>query len=381
MTNVDKDWRSEARFRLAMMYADQQRRYADAAVLLRQILDEDPQVARVRLELARMQAALGHREAAERELRAAEAAGLPPEAERMIRFFRTALNSRRPYGVNVEVALAPDSNINRATRSDTLETIIGDFDLNEDARETSGVGLTLRGQSWWRTPIDRRANLMIRAGGSGRFYRKSEFDDYALTVQAGPQYQSGADRIDIAAATSWRWYGQKPYSFTYGVTGNFTHPMGRKTQLTLDGAILHTDDRLNSLRDADRFSLSVGGDRAFSARFGGGVRVSGYRELAPDPGYSTASGGVSGYVFREIAQTTAVARIGYDRLESDARLFLYPRRRVDDRFEASLSGTFRALSVGKLAPIASVRYERNISTIEIYDYRRIALEFGITAAS
>lgn len=66
--------------------------------------------------------------------------------------------------------------------------------------------------------------------------------------------------------------------------------------------------------------------------------------------------------------------------EIDPRLFLYPRRRVEDRYSAGLAGTFRALRVGAFAPLARIRFERNVSTVGIYDYNRIAGELGITAA-
>ena len=63
----DIELRSEARFRLALMLADRMGRVRDAAVELRRILDERPDAARVRLELARMDAMLGRLGAAERE--------------------------------------------------------------------------------------------------------------------------------------------------------------------------------------------------------------------------------------------------------------------------------------------------------------------------
>ena len=55
----DIELRSEARFRLALMLADRMGRVRDAAVELRRILDDRPDAARVRLELARMDAMLG----------------------------------------------------------------------------------------------------------------------------------------------------------------------------------------------------------------------------------------------------------------------------------------------------------------------------------
>jgi len=378
--NPDVELRTEARFRLALMLADKMGKPREAAVLLREILDEKPGAARVRLELARLQAQMGNLGAAQRELRAAEASGLPPEVERMVRFYTAALSSRRPYGASVEIALAPDSNINRATRSETLGTIIGDFDLSDDAREQSGLGLSTQAQLWGRLDLTRHANMLLRVSATGTFYRKSEFDDNAVSIEAGPELQFGADRLSLSGLTSWRWFGLKPYAFSWGGNGTFQHPLGKRGQLRVDGSLVRSDDKLNDLRDATRYALAAGVDRAFSARFGGGVRVNGQREDARDPGYSTASGGATAYLFREIGQTTLVVNGGYSHLEADKRLFLYPQRRVDERLTAGLSGTFRALKVHGLAPIAKLEYERNFSTIELYDYRRIAANIGITAA-
>jgi hypothetical protein len=378
--NPDIELRSEARFRLALMLADKEKKLREGAVLLREILDEKPDAARVRLELARLQAEMGNRAAAERELRAAEASGLPPEVERMVRFYTAALNSRRPYGASLQVSLAPDSNINRATSSETLGTIIGDFDLSEDAREQSGVGLATQAQLWGRLDLSKNVDILARLSGSGNFYRKSEFDDNSVALDVGPEITLGADRLNLSGVTTWRWYGLKLYIFSWGANGTYQHPLGRRTQVRLYGSVVRSDDKLNDLRDATNYALAADLDRAFSARFGGGLRVTGQREAARDPGYSTASGGVSGYLYREIGQTTLAVNGGYSHLEADKRLFLYPKRRVDDRLTLSASGTFRALKVHGFAPIVSVQYERNFSTVELYDYRRIAANVGITAA-
>ena len=379
-SNPDVELRTEARFRLALMLADGQQRYREAAVLLREILDEKPSVARVRVELARMQAALGNYTSAERELRAAQATGLPREVEQLVKFYASALSARKRIGGSIQLAFAPDTNINRATNSDTLGTVIGDFTLDEDAQAKSGVGLSLRAQGYFRQSLEPGIELLLRANALGRFYREGEFDDYVVSLQAGPEYQSGADQLSLAGLLSWRWFGHDPYSFGYGASANYRHPLGQRARLTVDAAAIRTEDRRNSLRNDHRFSLSAGVDRTFSSVFGGGVRVSGNRQIASDPGYSTVTGGIDAYLFRELGQTTLVANAGYDRLEADQRLFLYPERRVDDRFEVGLSGTFRALRIGALAPLATIRYEKSHSTITIYEYDRITAELGITAA-
>ena len=374
------DLRTEARFRLALMLADDVARPVDAAVLLRMILDEQPDASRVRIELARIQVMLGNYEAAGRELRAAQAAGVPAEVDRLLRFYTLALESRKPFGANLEVGFAPDTNINRATSSDTLSTIIGDFDLSENARATSGIGVFARGQAYYRQRVGSQLDMLYRLNGQARVYEDGAFNDYALSVQAGPQMKSGADEITLSALASQRWFGGAPYLTSYGVSINYRHPMDPRTRLTADLTGNVANDRKNDLRDSDRLGLALGVDRAFSARSGGGLRVSADRQMARDPGYSHASGGVQAYTFREFGSVTLVLDASYSHLEADRRLFLYPRRRIDDRFEVGVAGTFRSLRVDRFAPTIGFNWEKNTSTVGIYDYQRLSAEVGISAA-
>jgi hypothetical protein len=376
----DVDLRTEARFRLALMYMDQMNRPRDAAVLLRRILDEKPDAARVRVELARVQVSLGNLGDAARELRAAEAAGLPPEVERQVRFFANALSAQKRFGGGFEFALAPSTNVNRATSSDTLGTIIGDFILSDDAKAKSGIGASLKAQTYYRLPAGATTDILLRASTSGDIYREKQFDDISISLQAGPQWQWGRDRLALSAATTWRWYGMDPLGFSYGVTGNWQHPLDPRTQLRIDGSFIEENNKRNDLEDGERYTLAVGVDHAFSPRFGGGFQLNGTRTVAGDPGYSNAAGGVNTYVYRELGRTTAVVNLGYRHFESDARLFLYPERRKDDYISVSLSATFRALTFGRFAPLVRVGYEHNWSTVEIYSFDRFYSEVGIVAA-
>ncbi|MEA1013729.1 porin family protein [Sphingosinicella sp. LY1275] len=376
----DIELRTEARFRLGMMLADDLKRYSEAALEFRRILDEKPDAARVRLELARVHAMLGNLGAARKELRAAQAADLPPAVEQLVRFYSRALNARKALGGSVELAIAPDSNINRATRSDTLDTVIGDFALDENARAKSGIGLDVRGQGYFRFGIEPGADLLVRASSAATLYRDADFNDINFGIQAGPQYNWGGNQLTFSVGPSWRWFGTDPYSRTIGGNVSWQRPTGKRSQMRLEGAIAHVANRRNALQTADDFTLSASFDRALSARAGVGVKLYGFREVARDPGYSLASGGASAYLFRELGRTTLVGTLGYSHLEADERLFLYPKRRREDRYNASVAATLRSLHVGSFAPLVRLIWERNSSSIEIYNYRRVAAEFGVTSA-
>lgn len=379
-TNPDLDLRSEARFRLALMLADRQHLYREAAIELRHILDERPGAGRVRLELARIDALLGRIGEAGRELRAAQAGGLPPEVEQSVRFYAQALDSRRPVGGSLEIALAPDSNVNRATASGTLATVVGDFTLNRDARARSGLGGTVRSQGFARLALSDHASLLARLSGSANVYRRSAYDDVVLAPQLGPEFTLGGDKISLGAGPAWRWYGMRPYTSSLSTSGDWQHVVGPRGQLRVNATFAHIDNHFDRLESGDAVSLAVGIDRAFSARFGGGLQLSGNRQDARDPGYATATSGIAFYLFRELGQTTVALNLSYSHLEADQRLVLFTDRRVDDDCEASLSATFRQVRIGAISPVVRLRYERNISRITLYDYRRFAGELGIATA-
>jgi hypothetical protein len=378
--NTDLEIRSEARFRLGMMLADKEQKYREAAIEFRRILDDKPEAPRVRIELARMHAQLGNVRAAERELRAAEAAGLPSEVERVVRFYANVLNSRKRFGGSIEVALAPDTNFNRATRSDTLGTVIGDFTLDENAKAKSGIGLGVRGQTYYRQPAGTNTDMLLRASGNANVYAASRFNDLSANLRVGPEFRSGKDRLVLSAGPGWRWFGQKLYTVTLGGNASWQHPLTPHSQVRLEGAVSRVDNRINDLQDAWNYTLSSTYDHAFSGKLGAGVQLYGFRESASDPGYSTTTGGLGAYAYREMGRATLIATAGYARLEADRRLALYPRRRMEDRFSASLAATLRAIRVGAFSPMARIQWERNSSSIEIYDYRRLSAEFGVTSA-
>lgn len=143
------------------MFADAER-WQDAAIAFRALLDEQPNAPRVRLELARALAAIGDDGGARRQIRQAQAAGLPPEVAVTVGRFDRALRSRKPWGGTFELALAPDSNINRATQARVLDTIIAPLTLSEDARAQSGHGVRLAGQATYRPRQGSRARAKAR---------------------------------------------------------------------------------------------------------------------------------------------------------------------------------------------------------------------------
>lgn len=375
----DQKIRSEARFRLGMVF-ERRGRLTQAAVLFRQILDEEAGAQRVRLELARVLDQIGDEAGARKALREAQAGGLPPDIARLVDRYSDALRAQKPLGASLEVALAPDSNINRATRSDTLKTVIGDFTLDEDARQRSGIGIAIQGQVYERLRLAHRTNLLARMTGAGRLYGQGAFNDVLLGISAGPEFHFGADRLTAEIGANWRWFGGTPYSTTTTATLNYFHPLDRQSQLRAFVAFGIVDNRRSRLQDGRSHALSLSYERALSNRAGIALTLSGDRQDLRDPGYSTTSGNLTLLGYRDNGAATFVGTISYSRLEADARLAILPRRRIDNFYRASFAMTYRGLRIASFSPLVRISVEHNRSSMELYSYRRIRTDFGIARA-
>lgn len=375
----DPEVRAEARFRKGVMLADAGR-LTEAALAFRALLDEKPSAVPARLELARVLALLGNESAARRELHQARAAGLPADVVATVDQFAQALRSARRLGGSVELSLLPDSNINRATSARTLDTVIAPLTLDDDARARSGLGLKLGGQGFVRLPLRSDLALLPRLAGTADLYGGDGFDDISGSALIGLEWRRARSRWSPSVGQTLRWYGGKPYARTLTASIDWLRSLSPRAQLVVSASAGRANYLRNELQDGHIFDLNLSVERATDARGGIALTASGNRQTARDPGYATASGGVSALAWREAAGSTLFASVGARRTEGDARLFLFPDRRREWLVTARLGATLRPLAVAGFAPVVRATFEKNSSTIGIYDYRRVAGEFGVSRA-
>lgn len=380
INDPSQDVRLEARFRLAMLEG-RRGNFTQAAMLLRRILDQRPDASRARLELAGLLSKMGDAEGAWRQIRAVQAGGLPPAVARLVDRYSEALRAQRPFGGSVQVALAPDSNINHATSSDKLATVLGDFQIGDDSRARSGTGVAVQGQAYRRFPLpgDGR-QLLVRVSGLGNFYKERRFNDAVVDLGVGPELRIGSARLNLEAGATQRWYGQKPYSRSVRFGLSMARPIGRTSQLRLGGTASLVDNRLNPLEDGKNYSGEVSFEHAFSTIAGAALSASALREALEDPAYSTTSWRIGLVGWREIGRVTLTLGGQVGRLRADRRLALLPSRRSERYTRLSLGASVRRLSFQGFAPVGRFIIERNKSTIAFYDYRRKRIELGFERA-
>ncbi len=369
--------RSEARFRLALMM-ESSGRLRNAAVLLRQILDDRPDVPAVRLRLASLLQKMGDEDSALRHLRALHSADLPPTVARFVDRLSASLQATKPFGVQVELALAPDSNSNRATRSDTLGTVFGDFSLDQEAK--SGVGAAVRAIAQARRPLAADLTLVARTGTEANLYRDKEFSDISLDLSGGPEWRVGRTRLTAEGGVGQQWFGMKPYQRSVRLAASVTQAIGSVSQARIDLSARWTDNRFNNLQDGRGLSARIRYERALSPQ----TLVSAFagidRYKAEDDAYSTRSWNVGLTAYREVGRMTLTAGAEFGRLKADDRLALLPQAREDKLARVHVGAVFRQLTVAGFAPMTRLVVERNQSSVELYDYKRTRTEFGISRA-
>jgi hypothetical protein len=379
MEDVSSDIRLEARFRLAKLES-QRGNLRQAAVLLRQIVDERPAAGPARLELAGLLDKMGDKDGAWREIRAIHAGGLPPAVARLIDRYSEALRAQRPFGASFEIALAPDSNINRATRSDTLGTVLGDFRIGEEAKAKSGTGLSLHAQTYRRLPLGADSSLLFRLSGFADLYRHRQFNDIAADMAVGPELNLGRNRLQLELGATQRWFGQKPFMRSARAAATLSHPLGSRTLLRLSGSAALVDNQRNDLQDGKDYSGQIGLEHALTPTTGAALSLAINRESLKDPGYSTTGwrGGLTAW--RDVGRMTLTAGFEFGRLHADERLSLFPHKRADHYSRFSIGTTFRQLQFRGFAPVMRFSIERNRSSVAFYDYRRTRTEIGFVRA-
>lgn len=377
--DADADIRAEARYRHGLLLADMGR-YTEAAVMFRALLDEKPDALVARLELARMLAAMGREKEARRELRQAQASGVPDEAAAMVDHFARALRSEKRIGGVLEVAVAPDSNINRATEARTLDTVIAPLTLSDDARARSGAGFRTMTQVFGRIPVAEGWSILPRGAMQGSVYRQSQFNDVSASALVGVEQRGERNRFSASVGQTWRWFGNEPYAQTSALAVDWVRTMDARSQLVTSYSLSDARYEANSLQDGNIHDLSAGYERALNARSGISVAASVTRQGAVDPGYATWAGGLTLGGWRETRWGTAFVSAGLRRTEGDERLFLFPDKRREWLATGRLGMTFRALAAYGFAPTVRVTLERNDSTVGIYDYHRVAADIGVSRA-
>jgi tetratricopeptide (TPR) repeat protein len=366
---------------LAGLIALAHKDYGRAEQLFRKILEGNRNLLRVRLELARTLFLERKDEQADYQFRLA-IADHPPEAVAVnIARFREAIRQRRAWRVNVDFGIAPDNNINSATSKKQVDIFGIRFKLNPDARAKSGVGNFVGGDVSLRLLRDQAVPVYLAVYGRAVRYPDHAYNDVYVGGEAGPEFRLNGGRLRTTGTLFQRWYGGKPLATSYGARLDYEKVIGGKWGVEATLA-LHRDDYADR-RDLDSWNLETGitANRALNASTTGFGYILLRRSTATDDGYSYWNARLGLGVLKEIfwgLRPQVSLEVG--RQVNDAPMPLFGRKRSDWTVQASASIYKRDWNIVGFAPTLKLTYNRDFSTIALYDLHRLRAEFGLTKA-
>lgn len=188
----------------------------------RGILEESPGQTRVRLELARAYLMSGKESAADYHFRLAQNDNnLPDEIARTIRNTRSILRDQRVWRFSFDFGFAPDTNINNATSAETIDVNFGSvtlpLTLNEDARQTSGIGQTGSFSGGLRLKASDKVALIFDTDSKFINYKGKASDDIISQIALGPELRIDSySSVSLQAVGQQRWYAGRLATREYG---------------------------------------------------------------------------------------------------------------------------------------------------------------------
>ena len=226
-----------------------------AVVSFRHILNADPDVLRVRLELARA-FFLQEKDRLAREQFERVLAGNPPEAvQANIKGFLEAMHNRRQWRWSLSGQLLWESNFNNAP-SDPIINLFGLPFRSNNADQKSSLGVVVSTRGTYRHSWSDRTDLVAGVGLSRTEFPGSASDSTVLDFTAGPEFQVGERNLmGIEGQVLFSFNDSSPYH-RYGGRIRFTRIVDNRTRLSFNlGAgqrrYQDTGDKINNADDWD----------------------------------------------------------------------------------------------------------------------------------
>jgi hypothetical protein len=327
--------------------------------------------------------------------RAAEYAPTAAGRDTAIRAFRGIAPQQR-LRTRLDFGIAPNSNVNGGSSSDTLVLFGIPFTLSGDSQALSGIeyrsglGLTYRLSEDRRHATDIGANLALR--------------EYSLTSEAeaqapgakGSDYAFAAAEVfvryaflpgqstnpaDVRLTLGHNWYGREDLSDYLRLDIGREWKTGERTAFRLGAGVerqerYDRDDRsatIATLSGEFRGSLATGNGYAF------GLSLRDVDARAVDTEHDAAILSVSYGWTRPVLGAEVTASLSVERRD-------YPRSafaaggREDTRMTAGLSLFFREMDYLGFAPQIDLRASRNASNVSLYDSLDLGISLGLRSS-
>lgn len=363
------------------LIAVQSRDYDTAVDRFRFILVRSPDAARVRLELGRAFFLKHDYENAFRQFQFARAGKLPPGVGPSIDRYVTAIRQQKDWSYKINFAIAPDSNINNGTSSRETEIFGLPFELSEDSRQKSGIGVAIDTSAEFAPRVSDNTRLRLGAAMQHRQYRDTDFNDTTLALHAGPRLELRGGDISLLATGFRRQFGGRRLSEGVGARLEGTYAPGARTQISFGLTAHEVRYPDYPLQDGRSFSAWSGAERALTPSSSINARIGAGRKTARTPELASWSGWIAAGYYRDLPGGFSVyIEPSYGSSRYDAADPFFGKRRNDRLLELQLAVLHRRIVFTRFTPRIALTFARRDSNIDLYDFSQRRLEIGLTSS-
>ncbi|AIT81968.1 hypothetical protein JI59_20645 (plasmid) [Novosphingobium pentaromativorans US6-1] len=361
------------------MVALTRRDYREAINRFRVILIDHPDAVRVRLELARAFFMDKDYANADRQFRLTRAGKLPRDVLANIDAYLFAIRQSKEWSYSVNLSLAPDTNINAGPTAREVTLYGLPFELSDDARHRSGIGLAADLSVEWAPRIARNARLRMGFNGQRREYSGSRFDDMTLGTYIGPRFVSRKWDISLLGTGFQRWYAGSPYARSAGTRVDATHYLSPTFVLSASASAQWLDHQRVPAMSGPILSFGVSAFHPLNSSSALTAKIGINRQDARDAAYSNWSGYAALGYYRDlpagfsiyIEPSLAFAR--YDKAVPAIGL-----KRSDRTLSGQVTLLNRHIVLSRFTPRLSYTFTKQDSNVPLYRFTRSRIEIGLT---
>jgi outer membrane protein len=348
----------------------------DAIPIFRELLAADPQFARVRLELARALFDAQEDEAAKHHFEMVlGGSAANPDLSNTVKSYLTALESRRRWEFSSYVSVAPSTNLNQGSANRVVELNGLPFELNDNNRKKSGVGVVTGAQGGYRQPVTDTIDILATAGVHVKRYGQKDFNDTLASASLGPRVRFDQGQIGIYGTVDKKWMADADLSTGFGGLVAGSYRLGVQDSVHADVGCTKrrysNDWQQSDLTYQDGRTCSLSGRYEHALDITSFVRVLGAygREKTNTLHLDNTLWNAGAGIHKDLPMGLSVYLQGlYTRRNYEGVFPTTTSARQDQRLDLSVNVTKRDFEIFGLAPMVQYTYTKNDSNVGFYQY-------------
>ena len=207
--------------------------HALAIARYRDILSEHPELAAVRLELARTLYENNQVDIAQYHFRRVLRTHPPENVQYIIAQYLERMQKKGTLSGSVNLSYLNDSNVNNASSGDTIRIGNREFIRNKDSFPQRGEGVSFSAALQKDLPLFDQHSLRFLGTVYGKdYWNNHDYDDITSRVYAGYLWRNYRQQFAALPFFEKRWYGTDAYSSGPGVRLEYSYLISPKWQVS-----------------------------------------------------------------------------------------------------------------------------------------------------